>query len=151
MKSFSTLIATALLLALGSAAAFSPAKSSSHRQHAHQQHQSRLFLAVQPPQQAVVPPASILSLTTDTSILPSDGSTMRPIDAGVRCYLGTSSMDTTTSPLTSLTVSLEERKPPTAEEIAAKKRNFNVVFWGGGIVAPFLATFFYFGLKFWER
>lgn len=49
------------------------------------------------------------------------------------------------------TLSLKERVPPTAEEIAAKKRNFNFWFWGGGFVAPFLATFYYFGLKFWER
>ena len=49
-------------------------------------------------------------------------------------------------------VSLKERPPPpTAEEIAAKKANFNFWFWGGGFVAPFLATFYYFGLKFWER
>lgn len=49
-------------------------------------------------------------------------------------------------------LSLKERPPPpTAEEIAAKKRNFNFWFWGGGFVAPFLATFYYFGLRFWER
>ena len=24
-------------------------------------------------------------------------------------------------------------------------------FWGGGFVAPFLATFYYFGFKFWEK
>lgn len=49
-------------------------------------------------------------------------------------------------------LSLKERPPPpTAEEIAAKKRTFNLWFWGGGFVAPFLATFYYFGLKFWER
>ena len=42
-------------------------------------------------------------------------------------------------------LSLQERRPPTAEEIAAKKRNFNLWFWGGGFVAPFLATFYYFG------
>ena len=40
---------------------------------------------------------------------------------------------------------------PTKEEIAAKKRNFAFWFWGGGFVAPFLATFYYFGLKFWEK
>lgn len=51
----------------------------------------------------------------------------------------------------STSVSLQERVAPTAEEIAAKKRNFNLWFWGGGFVAPFLATFYYFGLKFWER
>ena len=48
-------------------------------------------------------------------------------------------------------VALQERKAPTAEEIAAKKRNFNLWFWGGGFVAPFLATFYYFGLMFWEK
>ena len=52
---------------------------------------------------------------------------------------------------TSMTLSLQERRPPTAEEIAAKKRNFNLWFWGGGFVAPFLATFYYFGFKFWEK
>eukprot|EP00571_Detonula_confervacea_P008860 CAMPEP_0172324890 /NCGR_PEP_ID=MMETSP1058-20130122/52575_1 /TAXON_ID=83371 /ORGANISM="Detonula confervacea, Strain CCMP 353" /LENGTH=132 /DNA_ID=CAMNT_0013041303 /DNA_START=127 /DNA_END=525 /DNA_ORIENTATION=+ len=49
-------------------------------------------------------------------------------------------------------LSLKDRPPPpTAEEIAQKKLNFNLWFWGGGFVAPFLATFYYFGLKFWER
>ena len=49
-------------------------------------------------------------------------------------------------------LSLKDRPPPpTAEELAAKKVNFNLWFWGGGFVAPFLATFYYFGLKFWER
>jgi hypothetical protein len=53
---------------------------------------------------------------------------------------------------TSNMVSLKERPPPpTAEEIAAKKASFNFWFWGGGFVAPFLATFYYFGLKFWEK
>jgi hypothetical protein len=52
---------------------------------------------------------------------------------------------------TSNVVALQERKIPTPEEIAAKKRNFNLWFWGGGFVAPFLATFYYFGLKFWEK
>jgi hypothetical protein len=49
-------------------------------------------------------------------------------------------------------LSLKDRPPPpTAEEIAAKKQTFNLWFWGGGFVAPFLATFYYFGFKFWER
>ncbi|KAL3804513.1 hypothetical protein HJC23_002552 [Cyclotella cryptica] len=49
-------------------------------------------------------------------------------------------------------LSLKDRPPPpTPEEIAAKKRTFNLWFWGGGFVAPFLATFYYFGFKFWER
>ena len=51
----------------------------------------------------------------------------------------------------SVLVSLQERKVPTAEEIAQKKLNFNLLFWGGGFVAPFLATVFYFGTRFWEK
>jgi hypothetical protein len=51
-----------------------------------------------------------------------------------------------------MVLSLKDRPPPpTAEELAAKKRNFNLWFWGGGFVAPFLATFYYFGFKFWEK
>ena len=61
--------------------------------------------------------------------------------------------ESTSSIMTSTNVlSLKDRPPPpTAEEIAAKKKTFNLWFWGGGFVAPFLATFYYFGLKFWER
>jgi hypothetical protein len=49
------------------------------------------------------------------------------------------------------TLSLVDRVIPTKEEVEAKKANFNFWFWGGGFVAPFLATFYYFGFKFWER
>jgi hypothetical protein len=62
-----------------------------------------------------------------------------------------SSTDSIVNYGTSNVVALQERKIPTPEEIAAKKRNFNLWFWGGGFVAPFLATFYYFGLKFWEK
>ena len=51
----------------------------------------------------------------------------------------------------SMTLSLQEIKKVTAEEIAAKKFTFNAIFWGGGFVAPLLATVFYFGAKFWEK
>jgi len=68
-------------------------------------------------------------------------------------YRPTSFNDYVSLPLdsSSTVVSLEERVPPTPEQIAAKKRNFNFWFWGGGIVAPFIATVYYFGLRFWER
>ena len=65
-----------------------------------------------------------------------------PITQGIDKFMSTSS---------SHLLALQERRPPTAEEIAAKKRTFNLWFWGGGIIAPFLATFYYFGLKFWEK
>ena len=64
-----------------------------------------------------------------------------PLNSGVSNFLDSSST----------MVSVQEYRKPTAEEIAAKKRNFNLWFWGGGFVAPFLATFYYFGLKFWEK
>ena len=66
---------------------------------------------------------------------------------GVRNYVASSFEESTT-----MTLSLKDRPPPpTKEELEAKKRNFNLWFWGGGFVAPFLATFYYFGFKFWER
>jgi parvulin-like peptidyl-prolyl isomerase len=70
-----------------------------------------------------------------------------PLQDGIRNYVASPFEESTT-----LTLSLKERPPPpTKEELAAKKRNFNLWFWGGGFVAPFLATFYYFGFKFWER
>jgi hypothetical protein len=48
-------------------------------------------------------------------------------------------------------LSLQERHVPTAEEIAAKKLTFNLWLWGGGFLAPLLATVFYFGPKFWTK
>jgi hypothetical protein len=51
----------------------------------------------------------------------------------------------------SVLLSVQEYRTPTAEELAQKKMTFNMIFWGGGFVAPFLATIFYFGFKFWER
>merc|ERR1711862_594390 len=53
--------------------------------------------------------------------------------------------------LPSMSVSLKDRVIPTKEEIAQKKLTFNLIFWGGGIIAPFIATVFYFGFRFWER
>jgi hypothetical protein len=82
---------------------------------------------------------------------------MRQVDlnAGIENYLSTnpsiSAADSSTSLSSSMTLSLQERVAPTKEEIANKKNTFNLIFWGGGIGAPFIATFFYFGFKFWEK
>lgn len=78
---------------------------------------------------------------------------MRQIDvnAGVENYLSTASSSSSATYTSSMTLSLQERVAPTPEEVAAKKRNFNVLFWGGGIIAPFIATVFYFGPKFWTK
>ena len=74
---------------------------------------------------------------------------MRHVDLGIENYLSTN--PSTSSATSSMTLSLQERVAPTAEEVAAKKFKFNVLFWGGGIIAPFIATVFYFGPKFWLK
>lgn len=92
----------------------------------------------------MMPPVSMeTAVAVDVSHQQLPGSTIisSPLQQGVTSYVTSSST----------TVSLQERKIPTKEEIEAKKRNFNVIFWGGGFVAPFLATIFYFGFRFWEK
>jgi len=37
------------------------------------------------------------------------------------------------------------------KELEKKKFNFNLWFWGGGFIAPFISTVFYFGFRFWEK
>ena len=44
-----------------------------------------------------------------------------------------------------------EKSKKSAEQLAEEKKTFAWYFWGGGFVAPFLATFYYFGFKFWEK
>jgi hypothetical protein len=73
-----------------------------------------------------------------------DTTTIRLMDQGINNYMASSSSS-------SQLLSLKERHIPTPEEVAAKKANFNLWFWGGGFVAPFLATIFYFGFRFWEK
>lgn len=66
--------------------------------------------------------------------------------------LAFASPSTTSSSSSSLVLlSLQDRKIPTPEEIEQKKLTFNLIFWGGGFVAPFAATVFYFGFRFWEK
>jgi hypothetical protein len=48
-------------------------------------------------------------------------------------------------------LALQERRVPTADEVAAKRLTFNLWLWGGGFLAPLLATIFYFGPKFWTK
>jgi len=84
-------------------------------------------------------PPAILTPVSSSTTLHTDASLLQQ---GVQSYVSSSS---------TMTVALKERKIPTKEEVAAKKRNFNLIFWGGGFVAPFLATIFYFGPKFWLK
>jgi hypothetical protein len=92
---------------------------------------------------AVVPPAVVVT----QDVIQQQVQQTSPSQDGIRNYIASPFEESTT-----MTLSLKERPPPpTEEELAAKKRNFNLWFWGGGFVAPFLATFYYFGFKFWER
>lgn len=89
------------------------------------------------------PPAVLAPTSIDQSI-----TTASSLNEGINRFIAEDSAIMTSSQV----LSLKDRPPPpTAEEIAAKKATFNLWFWGGGFVAPFLATFYYFGLKFWER
>lgn len=66
-----------------------------------------------------LPPAVTETVTIAST---STAATMAsPLQQGVDSYMSRSS---------SMQVALEERKVPTKDEIEAKKRNFNVVFWG---------------------
>jgi hypothetical protein len=99
-------------------------------------------------------PASPAMMTQLVSVA-AQSDTQVPLNAGIENYLSTnpsiSAADSSTSLSSSMTLSLQERVAPTKEEIANKKNTFNLIFWGGGIGAPFIATFFYFGFKFWEK
>lgn len=96
----------------------------------------------------VAPVVTIESPLTQVSNIPNVAlQSQQPVS--FNSYVSSGSMEKLGG--TTTVVALQERKIPTPEEIAAKKRNFNLWFWGGGFVAPFLATFYYFGFKFWEK
>lgn len=109
--------------------AFAPA---ANRRHA----ASSLSMALMSP-----PPPPVSHAIMDTTATVTTSS--NPLSQGIDSFM----KDSPSSQL----VALQERKIPTKEELAAKKRNFNLWLWGGGFVAPFLATFYYFGFKFWEK
>jgi len=100
---------------------------------------SKLMMVQQgpPPVQQAQIPATMSSFSTSSSIL----------NNGINEW----TLDESSAASSSFSVSLKERHVPTKEEVEAKKRNFNLLFWGGGFVAPFLSTVFYFGFKFWEK
>mmetsp|Transcript_12432 Transcript_12432/g.34503 ORF Transcript_12432/g.34503 Transcript_12432/m.34503 type:complete len:133 (-) Transcript_12432:366-764(-) len=114
------------------------------------------FLAPQAQQRRPLPLQALLTVDDapavmiqqqqqDVQIVTSSSSSL--LQGGIDSY----SQQLNAQESSTLTVALKERKIPTKEEIAAKKRNFNLIFWGGGFVAPFLATIFYFGPKFWTK
>lgn len=90
-------------------------------------------------------PPTVMINPSSTATVPMSSPSVSLRD-GVQSYVSSQQSDSS-----SILLSLQERKPPTEEEIAQKKLTFNLIFWGGGFVAPFLATIFYFGFKFWEK
>jgi hypothetical protein len=97
-------------------------------------------------------PVVATSMQTAAPVLYSQQQQQAPLTSGIRSYLeGTNPITMDAGSSSSLTVALQERKIPTKEEIDQKKLTFNVIFWGGGFVAPFIATVFYFGFRFWEK
>jgi hypothetical protein len=86
-----------------------------------------------------------------------------PMTEGTKRFLGATAIESssgaggaTMAPLLSSRTSssllaLQERRVPTADEVAAKRLTFNLWLWGGGFLAPLLATIFYFGPKFWTK
>ena len=106
---------------------------------------------------AIIPslPMMIATSTTTTATTPSvaaitAGSSSYQLQQGINNYISGLGEDGISS--STMSLSLKDRPPPpTKEEIAAKKRNFNLWFWGGGFVAPFISTIYYFGPKFWKK
>jgi hypothetical protein len=149
LYSLAVVACTMLTLTLSSVAAFAPGSMTSRQPS---------FLSMAPMPMPMPMPVSasasasatmMTQLVSVAAVARSDTTMMNQVDAGIENYLSTT--PSTANTYSSMTLSLQERRAPTAEEVASKKFNFNVIFWGGGIIAPFLATVFYFGFKFWEK
>jgi hypothetical protein len=120
--------------------------SSPHNRH----YNNRLNVLSMMVSMVDMPPAVAAPVEVVLQASPSSSSGGSAVESGIRAYLSINAADTVKS--STLTLSLKDRPPPPSkEEIEAKQRNFNVLFWGGGFVAPFVATVFYFGPKFWEK
>ena len=115
---------------------------------------SSLSLAVMdaPTQQAASSIIAPISFDQHQAAITTTTSSSAYLNDGVGRFISQGDESSSAIMTSTNVLSLKERPPPpTPEEIAAKKATFNLWFWGGGFVAPFLATFYYFGLKFWER
>jgi hypothetical protein len=121
--------------------AFAPSIERSRRDSA-----LKLVIVNMPPAAEILNHAPVVSVSSSSA--PQQQSAL---DAGTREYAAGATIQQQQLAPSSILLSLQERKPPTAEEIAQKKLTFNLWFWGGGIIAPFLATIFYFGFRFWEK
>jgi hypothetical protein len=101
-------------------------------------------------------PTTMMPTAPSSIVLPSNNNynSVRPTNdaliKGITSYYHDSSSSGSLESSSTI-VSLQEIKKVTKEEIEQKKMTFNVIFWGGGFVAPLLATVFYFGTRFWEK
>jgi hypothetical protein len=110
----------------------------------------RMAFIDMPPAQPAYVDILMSALAPSVSSRTSTSLTNNVLHENIARWSATSPDASSTSTSTML-LSIQEYRKPTAEEIAAKRLTFNLWFWGGGIVAPFLATIYYFGFKFWER
>lgn len=142
---FSLLLAL-IAVSVASVASFSAPSNRLSRRHGGKTCLSMALMDQAPP--VAVSPSLVGSFAASGHASMSSGS--QYMSEGIGRFVADEASSTV---MTSTNVlSLKERPPPpTAEEIAAKKTTFNLWFWGGGFVAPFLATFYYFGLQFWKR
>jgi hypothetical protein len=132
-------VCTMMTLSISPVSAFAPGSVVSRRPS---------FLSAIAPMPVVPMTQQLVSVTT-TAARSETSTMMREVDVGIENYLSTTPSSLADS--STMTLSLQERVAPTAEEVASKKFKFNVLFWGGGIIAPFIATVFYFGPKFWLK
>jgi len=96
--------------------AFAPHPMSQRRS------KSRLDAAFQTPPPP--PPSSIAVTNLDTTIVSTS-----PLESGIANFVGSQNQNAWSS--SSVSLSVQEYRKPTPEELAAKKRNFNLWFWGG--------------------
>ena len=142
-------------LLISTANAFAPILRRETRRHVSSSVQIAAAMMMDVPPAVVVmmpsPATAVSSSLQQVTTVSTTSST--PLQDGVQSYMMSRNNMKHDAAATSnsLMLSLQERKVPTAEEIAQKKLNFNLIFWGGGFVAPFLATVFYFGTRFWEK
>jgi hypothetical protein len=129
------------------ASAFSPVHGVKPKQSRALKSQLKMALLVTPPapQPIVLQQDGFYFVSSNSAWREDPGVLPSPLKRGIQQHV------LATTPSSNFLSDLKERRPPTAEEIAQKKLNFNLWLWGGGVVAPFLATFYYFGFKFWEK
>jgi hypothetical protein len=155
MKGITLLV---LLAALASACAFVVAPNVKSSGKANPKHLQTVMMVPAPAMDlpTLQAPTFVEAKAMQASERYSQPSSLSDLDLHQQLYTTTATRAARGDHVLSLTttshvLALQERHVPTAEEIAAKKFTFNLWLWGGGFLAPFIATVFYFGPKFWTK